>query len=250
LPSVVAFNGGLLVGTAVDRPSGLRPLVFLHGWRRDRNDFMPLISEAGGVALDLPGFGSSPPPPDAWGAREFAACVATGIEPVVAAAGPAIVVGHSFGGRVAVCLAASNPELVSGLVVVGSPLLRGVSSRPHLSIRFARRAHTWGLLSDRRMEQMRYTRGSDDYRASSGVMRGVLVRVVNEEYPDELGRLTCTTRFVWGSRDTAAPIDLARRAAEMTSCPIVFHEWDGGHDVHLSHAAQLLAVVREIEELV
>jgi pimeloyl-ACP methyl ester carboxylesterase len=231
------------------------PLVVgLHGWGRDRNDIAPAVADLPGTVavLDLPGSGASPPPPAAWGAREYAATVAAVLDELLAGVtersgepgaagaageggGRALLVGHSFGGRVAVCLAARRPDLVSGLVLAGVPLLRRAEQapRPALGFRAARRLHRWHLLPAGRMEALRRRYGSADYAAAQGVMRQVLVRMVGESYDDELAGLACPVALVWGALDTAAPVDMARRAEELIPTPSTFDIVEAvGHDVH------------------
>lgn len=98
-------------------------LLALHGWRRDHRDFDALLAagEIDAVALDLPGFGGTPAPPTVWGSREYAEAVAAVLEEM---APQVVVLGHSFGGRLAVHLAASHPEQIAGLVLSGAPLHR------------------------------------------------------------------------------------------------------------------------------
>jgi len=174
---------------------GRAPLIIaLHGWGRDRHDLLPALQGREVVALDLSGFGSSPAPPSAWGAREYAERVASVILEMGGA--PQVVVGHSFGGRVAVCLAAEHPGLVAGLVLAGVPLLnRAVGRRPSLRYRAVRAARRFGLVPQSRLDAARQRYGSADYKAASGVMRDVLVRIVNEDYRDELGRIACPVAF-------------------------------------------------------
>lgn len=227
--------------------SGWPLVVGLHGWGRDRADIAPAVAGLPGTVavLDLPGHGASPPPPEAWGAREYVPVVAGVLEELLADVtkkagdqghqGRALLVGHSFGGRVAVCLAAQRPALVSGLVLAGVPLLRrtGQASKPALAFRLARRLHRWHLLPDARMEALRQRYGSADYAAAQGVMRQVLVRAVGESYDDELSRLECPVALVWGALDTAAPVDQARRAEELIPAPTTLDIVEGvGHDVH------------------
>src|SRR5580698_1003201 len=102
------FAGGDLFGE-VWGPAPPRVLA-LHGWRRTHTDFAAVIgaaSQAGpcaGAALDLPGFGASPPPSEAWGSADYAAAVVKVIEELAGTSSPApmVLLGHSFGGRVAV----------------------------------------------------------------------------------------------------------------------------------------------------
>ena len=51
-------------------------------------------------------------------------------------------------------------------------------------------------------------------------MRDVFVRTVNETYEDELREITCPVELVWGSDDTAAPVAVAERAAELLAHPV------------------------------
>jgi len=46
-------------------------------------------------------------------------------------------------------------------------------------------------------------------------MREVLVKAVNENYEEQLCSLSVPTVFVWGERDTAAPLADVRRALEL-----------------------------------
>ncbi|NIS30326.1 MAG: hypothetical protein GWN07_08695, partial [Actinobacteria bacterium] len=68
-----------------------------------------------------------------------------------------------------------------------------------------RAAHRAGLVSDARMEAWRRRRGSADYRSASGVMRDVLVTVVNESYEEALGRIEGPVELVWGRGDVDVP---------------------------------------------
>jgi pimeloyl-ACP methyl ester carboxylesterase len=131
-------------------------------------------------------------------------------------AGPVVVLGHSFGGRVAVHLAASRPDDVAALVLTGVPLIRKQGAgRPALSFRVARALNKWRMLSDTRMEAMREQHGSADYRAAKGVMREVFVRVVNESYEEQLRGIRCPVELVWGDDDGEAPIAVAEQAASI-----------------------------------
>lgn len=192
-------------------------VVALHGWRRDRHDLVASLAGLDAVSLDLPGFGASPVPPVGWGSADYAAFLAPVLDELAADAGPLVLLGHSFGGRVAVQLAATRPELVRGLALTGVPLLRpcGAAPKPALAFRVARALHRRGLLPDARMEALRARRGSSDYQAASGVMREVLVRVINESYDEQLRALACPVRMVWGENDTAASVAMAREAAAL-----------------------------------
>ncbi|MHB8681974.1 MAG: alpha/beta fold hydrolase [Acidimicrobiales bacterium] len=237
-----SLAGGALFGEAWG-PAPPQVLAF-HGWARTHADFAPALGEAGrtgpaalpelpGVlAVDLPGFGATPAPPEPWGTAEYAAAVARLLQGDVAdVPAPTVVVGHSFGGRVAVVLAASRPELVRALVLTGVPVLPrpGGGRRPPVAYRAVRALHRAGLVGEERMERARRRHGSADYRQAQGVMRDVLVRVVNERYDDALARLSCPVELVWADDDIEAPLSVAEAlaervaGAELTRCPGAGH---------------------------
>lgn len=242
-----SYLGGRLFGDLVGGPAPL--LIGLHGWGRDHHDLEAGVGDYPRLLMDLPGFGVSPPPPEAWGAVEYAACVAAAIDEL-GQREPVLIVGHSFGGRVAVCLAASRPDLVRGMILCGVPLLRSEkTSSPPVVYRLGRRAHRLGLLSDRRFEAMRRGRGSDDYNAASGVMRGVLVRTVNESYDQQLRAVVCPVGLLWGSRDQAVPASTIEKVSGLLSTLAAVEIVDGaGHDVHLQAPGSLGAMIEKILE--
>jgi pimeloyl-ACP methyl ester carboxylesterase len=234
-------------------PSATGPLIVgLHGWGRDHRDFSRVLGGYPHLLIDLPGFGVSPPPAATWGAADYAACVAAVLEehaaPSPPEAQPPVVVGHSFGGRVAVCLAASRPDLVRALVLCGVPLLRSPrESKVPVSFRLGRKARQMGLLSERRFEAMRRARGSADYNAAIGVMRSVLVRVVNESYDAELAAIACPVALLWGGNDRAVPPDMVEKASRLLTAPTAAHIVEGaGHDVHLEAPDRLPAMLDEL----
>jgi pimeloyl-ACP methyl ester carboxylesterase len=204
------FDGALFAESYGDGPPRV---LALHGWGRRGNDFAASLAGFGALALDLPGFGATPPPKEPIGARGYADLVAPVLETFDA---PPVVLGHSFGGRIAVCLAAAHPERVGSLVVTGTPLLRlNPPAKPSLGYRTLRALNRVGIVSDQHMEEIRRSRGSADYRAATGVMRDILVKVVNESYEDELARLGSRVLLLWGAEDLEVPVPVAERSLRL-----------------------------------
>lgn len=217
---VRAFASGAVFGVTHGSPPFR--VVALPGWLHTVADWEPMLralADAGvaGVALDLPGFGgATPEPPAPMGSAGYAAAIAPVLDEL---GGPVVLVGHSFGGRTALHLAAARPASVAALVLTGVPNLlprEGPRPQPPVAYRIARALHRRGLLPDARMEELRRRSGSEDYRnAPSVTMRNVLVAVTNEDYEAQLRTLRMPVELVWGADDTAAPIATARRAAEL-----------------------------------
>lgn len=240
------FAGGAVFGEVYG--SGEPRVLALHGWGRDRRDFHRVLDGLDAVSLDLPGFGASPPPAAPMGAAGYARIAAAAAAEFPR---PPVVVGHSFGGRVATVLAAAHPGVAAGLVLTGAPLLSRSPAdgpRPRMSpaYRMARWARRLGLISEERLEAERNRRGSADYRAASGVMREVLVMAVNESYEEELSRLSCPVRLLWGADDGQVPVAVARRAAELLGgAPLQVLE-GVGHDLPRSAPDRLRRAIEEL----
>lgn len=199
-------------------------VVWLHGWARKSADFAAaaqLLADRGiaSVALDLPGFGSSPAPHNPGGARHYAELIAPTLREI--SDSPLVLVGHSFGGRIAVVVASEHPELVGELVLTGVPQLVRLGAPAtapitYRAIRWLARRH---LISESRLEAARQKHGSSDYRNAQGVMRDVLVATVQETYERELNTLTVPIAFVWGESDRDVPVEIARRASALAQGP-------------------------------
>ena len=184
-------------------------VIALHGWGRSGADFVTILAGHDGLAIHLPGFGPAPAPPQAWSSADYADVIAQALEGM----GPVVVVGHSFGGRIAVRLAAAYPQLVSHLVLTGVPLTRvQAASAPKPAFRVIRALRRARLVPESVMESARQKYGSLDYRQASGVMREILVGVIAEDYLDDAARVTCPVTMVWGELDNPAPLAAAQRA--------------------------------------
>ena len=186
-------------------------VIALHGWGRSGADFSTILAGHDGLAIHLPGFGPAPAPPQAWSSADYADVIAQALEGM----GPVVVVGHSFGGRIAVRLAAAYPQLVSHLVLTGVPLTRvQAASAPKPAFRVIRALRRARLVPESVMESARQKYGSLDYGQASGVMREILVGVIAEDYLDDATTVTCPVTMVWGELDKPAPLAAAQRALD------------------------------------
>ena len=106
-----------------DRGTGDPPFVFIHGLASDRLSWAPQVEALSAdhrcVAIDLRGRGESAPVPP-FDTSQAADDVAALIQELRLA--PAVVVGHSLGGLVALLLNYHHPELVRGVVLCDAAL--------------------------------------------------------------------------------------------------------------------------------
>lgn len=234
------FAGGRVFG---ERTGSAEPwLLALHGWGRSHRDWSQVLVGIDAVALDLPGFGSTPAPPEPWDLERYAEAVQPVLDEM---SRPVVVLGHSFGGSVAVHLASrTGPDVIRALVLTGSPLIRSSGGgKPPFSFRLARWLYRRGLFPDSRMEQLRRARGSDDYRAATGVMRDTLVRIVNEDVSDLLPHLRVPVELVWGEKDAEVPTSVADAVDRIVATSKLTVLTGVGHDTPAEAADDLRRVL-------
>ncbi|MFN2388528.1 MAG: alpha/beta fold hydrolase [Actinomycetota bacterium] len=226
-----------------------RPVVVLHGWGARIEAMTPvtrcLSSGFRVIAIDLPGFGDAPPPATVWGTPDYAAFVVRVLEQLDV--GPAHLVGHSYGAKTALLMAAREPARVEKLVLVGSPGLRMPPSMRARAKRIASRgARVAGRLGapGKKVRALVYERiASQDYR-DAGAMRDVLVRVVNEDLTELLPRIGAPTLLVWGTEDDAVPVAHARRMEQLIpDAGLVLLE-GAGHFAYLDEPDRFCRIVR------
>ena len=198
---------------------GKNPIIMLHGWGVSHKTLYPLgelLSLDTDVHLvDLPGFGASSQPEGVWGSYEYATRMIrymddNGIE-------AADIIGHSFGGRVAIMMASRYPERVGKAVLIASAGIipkRSFRKNCRISAIKAMRALVKGtdavfktsLFRNRFVP--RYA--SRDYLAA-GDMKDILVKTVNEDLSEEAVSVKAPTLMLWGDKDLETPLSCGQR---------------------------------------
>ncbi len=203
--------------TGLDSESSLPVIIWAHGWGHSHKSFKHFITSlhhyGRHIALDFPGFGQSPEPPDGWGTKEHADALASWMKETNMP--PVIWVGHSYGCRVGAQLAAHHPECVRAMVYIGGAGLRRprpLPKRIYLYLRIRLFKLLCHIVPDGALKQriMRFF-GSADYNQTSGVMRRLFVRVVNEDLVEEAKKITCPVALIYGAEDTETPPSIGKK---------------------------------------
>ncbi len=224
-------------------------VIVLHGWGGRIESMTPVISclqaHFDVVAFDLPGFGEAPVPADTWGTPEYAGFVRDLLGHL--SIDRAMFVGHSYGAKTSLYLAAVEPKVVSRLVACGSSgLRRPPSMRARVTRAASRGARVVGRVGGpgRALRDAVYERiASSDYR-DAGPMRPILVRVVNEDLSELLPRIEVPTLLVWGSADDAVPLSLARTMERLIpDAGLVVFE-GAGHFAYLDEPDRFCRITR------
>lgn len=183
-------------------------IVLLHGWGQNIEMMRPIGDNFQNrfriTILDFPGFGESDEPKEAWTIEDYELMLEEFLKKVNVK--KPIVIGHSFGGRVAIRYSARNP--ISKLVLFGSPCIR-IQEELSLGVKILKKLKTLPGLNGLG-EYMKKFIGSRDYKAASPIMRQTLVNVVNEDLSKFAREIEEPTLLIWGTNDTEAPLNEAK----------------------------------------
>lgn len=201
------------------RDIGAGPVVlFLHGWGDTLAAFDALVPELGDrrfVRLDLPGFGGSELPGTPWDVARYAAFVRHFLDKL-GIAGPDVLVGHSFGGRIAIKSVASGLLRPRRLVLVAAAGAAARGGARQSAFSFVAKAGKFltvfpplSLFKKRLRERLYRLAGSADY-LQAGALRETFLNIVREDLRVDAAKIKIPTLLVWGERDTETPLAEAR----------------------------------------
>lgn len=200
---------------------GDRTVVMLQGWGTHLGMYDSVAAAINEkcrfVQFDLPGFGGSDEPREAWAVDDYADFFlkfmdALGIK-------KATLIGHSYGGRVIIKLAAREnlPFEIENIVLIDSAGIlpkktfsQKVKIRKYKILKKILNMKVVYALFPELIDDWRSQQGSADYRAASPMMRQCLVKAVNEDLTELLPKIRQDTLLIWGDKDTATPIGDAR----------------------------------------
>ncbi len=250
MEKVVSFDG--LNVHLTDSESGSSCIILMHGWGCNLTTLasierVALICGYRVVNIDFPGFGKSDEPQEVWGVEKYTEMLEYLVDQLKLDS-PALL-GHSFGGRVAILYASRRP--VSKLILVDA-----AGIKPRRSFNYYRKVYTFKLIkrllylligkerAEKKLDARRSKAGSSDYASASPMMRRILSKVVNEDLSARLSLISAPTLLVWGENDTATPLRDAKIME--TNIPdaglVVFPGC--GHYSFLDNPSQFAAVLR------
>ncbi len=219
----------------MQNPSKEETILILHGWGSNKEIMMQafgkLLPDYRHLYLDLPGFGKSSNDM-VLTTSEYAEIVKIFLSELEIR--PMIVMGHSFGGKVATLL---NPPclvlLSSSGILVPKPL--GV----RVKIALFKTLRKLGLTA------LRDIFVSDDAKGMPPHMYETFKNVVNEEFEANFDNVTGRALLFWGKADTATPLWTGEKIAEKIK-DATLYPLEGDHYFFLHHAPFIAQTIEAV----
>ncbi|CAN5692811.1 alpha/beta hydrolase [soil metagenome] len=194
-------------------------VLMMPGWGLTL-DSMRILGELLGkwnqvIIVDMPGFGKSPKPDADWDTTQYAERMAKYIDEENIS--PAHILGHSFGGRVAIRLASHFPDKVKSVVLINSAGLQRqlTGQRKFKSMRskiLSKSCKAVDAVFGTKTFQNWFAPkfASSDY-LNAGPMRNIMVKSVTEDCTADAVNVKAPTFMLWGEKDDETPVEFGER---------------------------------------
>ncbi|MGD9639461.1 MAG: alpha/beta fold hydrolase [Alphaproteobacteria bacterium] len=198
----------------IGKNKDLPKILWLHGWGHSHKNFLPMAEFfddcAYSMLVDFPGFGESKNPPADWGSEDYMDALYQEI--IKNQFYPAFIIGHSFGCRVAIRLAAKYPDVVQNLVLISAAGLKRKRSLFFKTKAFVIKTFIKtiklidNVLKTDLKSKWSSRLGSSDYK-NAGELRNTFVKVISENLAEEATHIKAQTLLVFGDNDQQTPVD-------------------------------------------
>ncbi|WP_326618595.1 alpha/beta hydrolase [Streptomyces decoyicus] len=260
------------------------PALYVHGLggsSQNWSDLMPLLADrVDGEAVDLPGFGQSPPPEDGnYSVSAQARAVIRYLD--AAGRGPVHLIGNSMGGAASTRVAAVRPDLVRTLTLISPalPELRpqrtavptALLAVPGIAGLFGRLTHDW--TPERRTREVLalcygdpgrvspegFNAAADEYarrlelpyfwevmeRSARGLVNAYTLGGQHNLWR-QAERVLAPTLLVYGGRDRLVSFRMARRAAAAFRGSRLLTLPEAGHVAMMEYPETVARAIREL----
>lgn len=194
-------------------------VLMMHGWGLNL-DSMRILGELLGkwnqvIIVDLPGFGKSPKPDADWDTIQYAERMAKYIDEQNIS--PAHLIGHSFGGRVAIRMASRFPDRVKSVVLINAHGLQrqltGKRKWKSMRTKFLSKTCKFidGIFGTKiYLNWFTPKFGSSDY-LNAGPMKNIMVKAVTEDVTPDAQKVQAPTFMLYGEKDDETPVEFGQR---------------------------------------
>ncbi|MBQ8452103.1 MAG: alpha/beta hydrolase [Clostridia bacterium] len=226
-------------------------IVFLHGWGANKNSFLwtrEFFENYSLIFVDFDGFGESPEPKFPLTVDGYANNLKTILDNYEIK--KLVLVGHSFGGRVAIKFLSKFQNLfpVTKLLLVDSA---GIKPRRGLNYYF--KIFQYKIikkLSQKRPElkEKLDAFGSSDYKKLSPIMKETFKNIVNEDLSFDAKKIQSQTILMWGKNDKETPIYMAKKLSKLINNSVLKVYENAGHFSFLDYPNDFLKIIDTLIE--
>lgn len=227
----------------------------LHGWsvrsgNLNQNKWKPFIdqlkvSRVSVVFLKIPGL--SAPLTEVWDLDNFVSWLGEELKQH-SNNKKVTLLGHSFGGQIAIRFTAQNPELVSKLILLDSAGIRDMSLKAVIKRTVFLVLSKIGKLffQSEFFRNILYKLAREqDYKNAPPLLRRTMSKILDDEVLDDLPKIQCATQIIWGKNDLVTPIRHAQQMKDTIPKSELVYIEGARHSPQFTHPKETAEIVVE-----
>ncbi len=227
-------------------------ILFLHGWQDTLHTFDALVPFLSAryriIRVDLPGFGKSEKPKEAWGSSNYARFANEFMQKLNLDVD--MVVGHSFGGRIIISGLAANELRAQKAVLIGTA---GIGKRrPVRNATFRVLAKIGGffvrippfVFLAYALRKRLYDFLGSDY-PNAGELKDTYLRIIAEDLRASAKKIRTPTLLIWGADDKATPLSDGKELSRLIPDSVLHVINDSGHFAHQEKTQEVAILIKK-----
>lgn len=216
--SLTINNKFFEISYEIVNPTATKDMVFLHGWGSNKdimkNVFSPYLKNFRHIYIDFPGFGKSKNE-YILNTNDYANITNEFLK--LLNSSKDVIVGHSYGGKIATLLNPKNLVLLSS-----AGILEEKPFDVKIKIFFAKVLNFLGL------KNLTKRFRSKDVNTMSENMYATFKNVVNEDLSSSFSNFSNNALIFWGEKDSATSLESGKKIANLIK-KSTFISYDGDH---------------------
>jgi pimeloyl-ACP methyl ester carboxylesterase len=237
----------------------MKTIFILHGWavrggEENQRMWQPFIDELekGGFKvafLKIPGL--SAPLNEVWDLGNYLNWLDSKISEelnsgTAQASKKVILLGHSFGGQLAIKYAALNSKKMEKLILVDSSGIRDMALKPVIKRTvFLLLAKVGGVLfKGKFFRNLLYKFAREtDYKNAPPLLRKTMSKILDDQILEDLPNIKCATKIIWGENDLVTPVKHAKKMHEIIKDSKLVFIKEGRHSPQFTHVKETAKLV-------
>lgn len=226
-------------------------ILLLHGWGSSHKSWEEVRKILGDKGIDviipdMPGFGDNPPPDKPWHGEDYENWVLNYIEENKLKK-PIILIGHSFGGGLAMKISIKHPELVKKLVLISAARMYAKKrALKHIVYKLAKIGKKFNFLPFYELMRKvvyKFLVRSTDYTNATGTMKKTFVNIIKEDVTPVVHEIKAPTLIIWGDKDVATPPEHAYFLKKKINDSEIKIIKGGRHAINLQRPKELAEII-------
>ena len=225
-----------------------KTIILLHGWGMNKETFLKICNRLKGfnyIICDFLGFGSSDDPIKPLTINDYVETVKMIIDKYPTKK-YLYLLGHSFGGRVAIAYASKYE--VRKVFLVNAKAFKNRKIKHKVKIlKYKLVKNFLRIFNKQKYENYIKDKGSSDYKGLTGVMKKTFVNIVNYDLKKCLKKIKCAVVVIGSIKDNVVLYDETLKIQKILKSSKLYPFYNSGHFSYIDEENKLVNIInREV----